>query len=263
MDSLLRLPIWVQALLATLFTYLLTALGAALVLLLRKPRKLLMDGMMAVGAGIMLASAFWSLLEPGISLANDLRQVSWLIAAAGFLCGAFALILGDWIYLRRIRTLHPEDSRRRTCMLIVSITLHNIPEGLAVGVAFGALAADGSAVLLTAAWMLALGIGIQNFPEGAAVSMPLLREGFSPRRSFFYGQLSGLVEPVAGLLGALLAASMRQALPFLMVFAAGAMIYVVLSELIPENQTSEHPAWMTLATMLGFTLMMALDVAFG
>lgn len=263
MDYLLQLPFWAQALVATLFTYSLTALGAAIVLLLRKPRKLLMDALMAIGGGIMLASAFWSLLEPGIAMAKEQQQAAWLVAASGLLCGAVSLILGDRIYLQHTMRVGSVCAERRTWLLIISITLHNIPEGLAVGVAFGALASGFIPELLRGAWLLALGIAVQNFPEGAAVSMPLLRDGYSPRRSFWYGQLSGSVEPLAGFVGALLAASIRQALPFLMAYAGGAMIYVVLSELIPECHKSERPTLMTFAALAGFTLMMILDVAFG
>ena len=263
MPFLFQLPCLLQALLATLMTYSFTLVGSALVLPFRREHPVLMDGMMAFGAGIMLASAFWSLLEPGIAMAARIGQISWVVSAIGFLSGAAFLLLGDACFARTFRRAGVQDSKRRCRLLIVSITLHNIPEGLAVGVAFGALASSVTIAQLNAAWMLALGIAIQNFPEGAAVSLPLLREGCSPKRAFWYGQLSGLVEPLAGCIGALLAASTQQILPFLLAFAGGAMVLVVVAELIPESQRQHSTSAMTVATMLGFTLMMILDVAFG
>lgn len=263
MALLCSLPCSMQAILATLMTYLFTALGAALVLVARRLRPDRLDSMLALGAGIMLASAFWSLLEPGISLADEIGQPSWLIASVGFLSGSAFLLLADRLFVPAAHAQAPNDPMRRTRLLIASITLHNIPEGLAVGVAFGALAVQPAATALRGAWLLALGIGIQNFPEGAAVSLPLLREGLSPGKAFHYGHLSGLVEPVAGLCGVLLAFSAQQLLPFLLCFAGGAMVLVVLSELVPESQRNPHPERMTVITLLGFVLMMVLDVAFG
>lgn len=262
MPSVFELPCLVQALLATMMTYAFTFAGSALVLLFRQERQSLMDGMMAFGAGIMLASAFWSLLDPGIAMASSNGQIAWLVCALGFLFGGVFLLLGDRIYEHFLCKHETNDSKRRCRLLIVSITLHNIPEGLAVGVAFGALASGMTPALLNGAWMLALGIAIQNFPEGAAVSLPLLREGCTPKRAFCYGQLSGLVEPIAGILGAILASLTQRALPFLLAFAGGAMILVVVSELIPESQRSRSSTAMTIATMLGFAVMMILDVAF-
>lgn len=263
MLRLFLLPAPVQALLATLVTYLFTMMGAALVLLIRRQHPTLMDALLALGAGIMLASSFWSLLAPGIDLAQTLSQPAWLIASCGFLCGSAFLQLGDQLVERLTHAERLNDHTRRVRMLIVSITLHNIPEGLAVGVAFGAFAVAPGNAVIRSAWMLALGIALQNFPEGAAVSLPLLREGFSKRHAFRMGHLSGLVEPIAGLLGALLAASVRQLLPFLLCFAGGAMILVVISELVPECCRSAHPRLMTLVLLLGFAFMMVLDVTFG
>lgn len=263
MPFLFALPADLQALLATLMMYLFTLLGAALVFFVRRHRPLFMDCMLALGAGIMLASAFWSLLEPGISLGRQLGQPSWLVIGLGILSGSTFLLLGDHAAAKLADPCFQSDSRRRVRMLIVSITLHNIPEGLAVGVAFGALAAIPSPLAIQSAWLLALGIALQNFPEGAAVSLPLLREGYSRRRAFRLGHLSGIVEPIAGLLGAVLAASVQDLLPFLLGFAGGAMILVVLSELNPECQRSSAPRLMTQITLLGFVLMMTLDVAFG
>ncbi len=264
MGELLNLSPVGQAALATAFTWLMTALGAAVVLLTKRTRPSVMDAMLAFGAGVMLASSYWSLLAPAISLAEELGQVGFAVAAGGFLCGCLLLLASDGIMARRM----PEagalsGSRRRSILLIASITLHNIPEGLAVGVTFGALAAQPTEAALTGAWMLAVGIGLQNFPEGAAVSLPLRREGWSRGRSFLVGQASGLVEPIAGILGALLALLVREALPFLLTFAAGAMVTVVIAELVPESQRNPRRMLMTLATVLGFALMMVLDVALG
>lgn len=263
MNSLFSLSYPVQALLATLFTWSVTALGAALVVLTRKTRPTIMDAMLGFGAGVMLASSFWSLLAPCIEMAGELHQISWLVASAGFLCGGALLMVGDAVLARCLsHTGSSLSERKRRCwMLITSITLHNIPEGLAVGVAFGALAFTGGDAALTGAWMLALGIGLQNFPEGAAVSLPLRREGMSRGKAFFLGQLSGIVEPIAGVLGALLAVTVREVLPFMLSFAAGAMVSVVVAELIPESQKNPRRNIMTLATLAGFTAMMILDVA--
>lgn len=253
-----------QSLLASLMTWGLTALGAALVIFTRRTHPIAMDGMLAFGAGVMLASAFWSLLSPAIELAGELGQSPVLTAAAGFLCGGLLLMVSDLLLARLLpNRLVMTDSRRRSALLISSITLHNIPEGLAVGVSFGALSALPTPAALTAAWMLAVGVGLQNFPEGAAVSLPLRREGLSRGRAFFWGQASALVEPVSAVLGCLLAVRVRSILPFALSFAAGAMVVVVIAELVPESRRSARPALMTLATMLGFTVMMILDVALG
>lgn len=252
-----------QALLATIFTWSVTALGAAVVLLVKKPRAAVMDCMLGFGAGVMMASSFWSLLEPGIAMSGALGQPGWLIACAGFLCGGALLTVGDAALNHVMPASTLSDSHRRSVMLITSITLHNIPEGLAVGVAFGALAFEASDAAVTGAWMLALGIGLQNFPEGAAVSLPLRREGMTRGRAFFIGQLSGIVEPIAGVLGAVLAVTVREVLPFMLCFAAGAMISVVVTELIPESQRSAKRNAVTWATMAGFAIMMVLDVALG
>ena len=264
MGELFTLSPLLQALLATLLTWLATALGAALVVLTRRAHPLLMDAFLAFGAGVMLASSFWSLLSPAIDLAGTLRQAAWLVSAAGFLCGGLLLLVADRVMARRLpATIAATDSRRRSILLIASITLHNIPEGLAVGVTFGALAAMPSSAALTAAWMLAIGIALQNFPEGAAVSLPLRREGMRRRRAFFFGQLSGAVEPVAAVFGCLLAVHVQGVLPFALAFAAGAMVVVVIAELVPESQRSRLPALMAAATLAGFAVMMMLDVGLG
>jgi len=258
LSELLNISPLLQSLLATLLTWSVTALGAALVLFTRRTHPLMMDALLAFGAGVMLASSYFSLLAPAIDMAEGLNQLPWLVSAAGFLAGGLILLLADAI-MRHL----PCAGRRRSILLVSSITLHNIPEGLAIGVSFGALAAAFSPAALTAAWMLAIGIALQNFPEGAAVSLPLRREGMSRGRAFFYGQLSGAVEPIAGVLGCLLAVYVQWLLPFLLAFAAGAMVVVVIGELVPESQRSLRPGLMSLATMAGFAVMMILDVALG
>lgn len=249
--------------LAGLFTWGVTALGAALVLLTRRFSPRAMDCMLGFGAGVMLASSFWSLLQPGLDQAEALAMNGWLTAALGLMGGAAAVKLGERLCHRLHLARQEGGSARRCQLLIAAITLHNVPEGMAVGVAFGALAGGGGAAALGGACMLALGIGLQNFPEGAAVSLPLRREGMSRGRAFFFGQLSGFVEPVSAVVGALLAATLRQALPFLLCFAAGAMLWVILTEIIPESQASEVRVPAAWWTMLGFCLMMVLDVALG
>ncbi|MBE5769518.1 MAG: ZIP family metal transporter [Clostridiales bacterium] len=251
-------PLW-QALAASLMTWGVTALGAGMVLAARRPRPLWLDAMLGFGAGVMLASSFWSLLAPAISRSEALGQTAWLICGIGFLVGGGLMLLCDAL----LRHLQPENPRqRRSHLLMWSITLHNIPEGLAVGVAFGA-AARGDTAALAAAWMLAIGIALQNFPEGAAVSLPLRREGYSVGRALWMGQLSGMVEPVAAVAGALLCLYVSAVLPFLLALAAGAMVAVVIAELVPESQRSSHAPLMTLATLVGFAVMMALDVTLG
>ena len=263
MNGLFSLSFPVQALLATLFTWSVTALGAALVVFTRRVRPTVMDAMLGFGAGVMLASSFWSLLAPSIDMATELGQLPWLVACIGFFCGGCILMLGDALLSRLLPASSASTSRKRCWMLITSITLHNIPEGLAVGVAFGALSFGTSEALLMGAWMLAIGIGLQNFPEGAAVSLPLRREGASRGAAFFLGQLSGAVEPIAGVLGALLAVTVREVLPFMLSFAAGAMVSVVISELVPESQRNPRRNLITLSTLCGFAVMMVLDVALG
>lgn len=264
MRELLTISPLLQAFLASLATWGLTAAGAALVVFTRRPHPLAMDGMLAFGAGVMLASSYWSLLSPALDLAETIGQSPFLVAAAGFLCGGLLMMLSDALLNRYLpQNLPVSSSKRRSLLLISSITLHNIPEGLAVGVSFGLLAARPSAAALSAAWMLALGIGLQNLPEGAAVSLPLRREGMNRRGAFFWGQASAIVEPIAAVLGALLAVYVQAVLPFTLSFAAGAMVAVVIAELVPESQRSACPAFMTLTTLLGFTVMMMLDVALG
>ncbi len=260
--------VW-QAFIATLFTWSITALGASLVFLLKKVNKTFMDGMLGFAAGVMIAASFWSLIIPGIDLANNLGINSLAIATLGFMTGGLFLFIGDNIYKFYIKN-HPKnkkesqnDKLKRCLMLILSITLHNIPEGLAIGVAFGSLQYGLEGSSLAGAIALALGIGLQNFPEGSAVSFPLRREGYSRKKAFFLGQASGIVEPIAGVLGALLVIKIRFILPFFLCLAAGCMIYVVIAELVPESQTNKQKDLMALFTLIGFVVMMILDIALG
>lgn len=252
----------VAALIATLFTYSVTALGAALVYFFKTINKSVLDAMLGFAAGVMIAASYWSLLNPAIEMADNLKLIPWLVVSIGFLCGGILLFIGDKIF-EKIKLSNTNSSLKRSIMLVSSITLHNIPEGLAVGVAFGSLAYNLDGASLNAALMLALGIGLQNFPEGTAVSVPLRREGLSRSKSFFYGQLSAIVEPIAGVLGAILVIKIRTLLPFLLSFAAGAMIYVVIEELVPESQTNSNKSLMALFTLIGFSVMMIMDVALG
>jgi ZIP family zinc transporter len=265
-----------QALLGTLFTWGMTALGAALVFFFRRINKIILNAMLGFASGVMIAASFWSLLQPAIVMAEDIGQIPYLVAALGFLAGGGFLMLVDHLLphmhagLGKSGEVHgPKTNLRRSILLVLAITLHNIPEGLAVGVAFGAAAAGVEGADLSGAFALALGIGLQNFPEGAAVSIPLRRDGMSRRKAFFYGQISGIVEPISAVIGVIAVQAFRHILPFALAFAAGAMIYVVVEELIPEarrQETDDQRVTADVATigvMLGFTVMMILDVALG
>lgn len=262
-------PVW-QALAGTLFTWGLTALGAMPVLFTARVNQKLLDTMLGLAAGVMIAASYWSLLAPAIELSEHLGALKWLPPLIGFLLGAVVLRIVD----RLLPHLHPgfqagdlpeglATSWRRSTLLVMAITLHNIPEGLAVGVAFGAAAAGQTGATLAGAVMLAVGIGLQNFPEGLAVAMPLRREGLSRGRALWYGQLSGIVEPIAGVLGAALVQVAQPILPYALAFAAGAMIFVVAEELIPEAQRKGNVDWATMGVILGFAIMMTLDVSLG
>jgi zinc transporter, ZIP family len=262
-------PIW-QALGATLFTWFVTALGASLVFGFKSINRRVLDSMLGFAAGVMIAASFWSLLAPAIIMAEEMGLPGWLPAVIGFLAGGGFLWLVDKILPHLHIGLPMEEAEgiktswKRSILLVLAITLHNIPEGLAVGVAFGALTAGYPAASLSGAIALALGIGLQNFPEGMAVSVPLRREGLSRLKSFWFGQLSGMVEPIAGLIGAAAVILIRPLLPYALAFAAGAMIYVVVEELIPEAQQNQHDTHSaTFGAMLGFAVMMLLDVALG
>jgi len=260
----------VQALIATLFTWSITALGAGVIFFFRTVNRKLLDGMLGFAAGVMTAASFWSLLAPAIEMAEqNSRLPSWVPAVAGFLLGGIFL----WSIDKILPHLHPgypieeaegiKTSWERSILLVLAITLHNIPEGLAVGVAFGAAGVGLPSTSVAGAVALAIGIGIQNFPEGLAVSAPLRREGLSVLRSFWYGQLSGIVEPIAGIVGAATVMVIRPILPYALAFAAGAMIFVVVEELIPESQLEKNTHIATGGAMVGFAIMMLLDVALG
>ncbi|MBQ9013907.1 MAG: ZIP family metal transporter [Bacilli bacterium] len=252
----------IQALIAGLFTYFITALGAALVLFMKKINKTFLDGMLGFSAGIMIAASFFSLLEPSIKISEELN-INLLFIIISFIFGGLFLLLGDKMYDHFDKKKKKKQNIKRCVMLITSITLHNIPEGMAIGVAFGSVIYGIPGASLAAAWIIALGIGIQNFPEGSAISLPLRREGFSRKKAFFYGQISGIVEPIAAVLGAILVMKIRILLPILLSFAAGAMIYVVIEELIPESQNNKKKNLMTIFTLIGFSIMMFLDISLG
>ena len=259
-----------QALVATLFTWGMTALGAALVFTTKSLNQKLFDGMLGFAGGVMIAASFWSLLAPAIEMAELNGLPSWFPAMTGFMLGAAFL----WGIDKVIPHLHPNmnvesaeglspEKRRRSTLLVLAITLHNIPEGLAIGVAFGAVAASFPSASLAGAIALAIGIGIQNLPEGTAVSMPLRRDGMSRRKSFMYGQISGMVEPIAAVIGALAVIFMEPLLPYALSFAAGAMIFVVVEEVIPASHENGNKDFASLFLIVGFTVMMVLDVALG
>ncbi len=258
-----------QALLATLFTWAVTAAGAALVFPFKSVGRKALDGMMGFAAGVMIAASFWSLLAPAIEMTAEQGGIPWIPPVIGFLLGG-AFLLGVDKVLPHLHLGFPREEAegiktnwKRSVLLVLAITLHNIPEGLAVGVAFGAAASGYPSATLGGAMALALGIGIQNFPEGTCVSVPLRREGVRPGKAFWYGQLSGAVEPVAGVLGALAVIFIKPILPYALAFAAGAMIFVVVEELIPESQLDKDTDTSTVFAMLGFAVMMTLDVALG
>ncbi|MBM3922073.1 MAG: ZIP family metal transporter [Sphingomonadales bacterium] len=262
-------PVW-SALLATTFTWLLTALGASLVFFFKKMDRSILDPMLGFTGGVMVAASFWSLLNPAIEISEKLYPgLSWMPAAVGFLLGALFIFMLDRVMPHLHLNFGLEESEglqtklHKTTLLILAITLHNIPEGLAVGVLFGAAAIGMEDASVASAITLAIGIGIQNFPEGIAVSMPLRRNGVSRFRSFWYGQLSAIVEPIAGVLGALAVVYIQPILPFALAFAAGAMIFVVVEEVIPETQRDRYTDRSVLAFIAGFLVMMILDVALG
>lgn len=250
------------------FTFAATAAGAAMVFLFRGEINVAFQRIfLGFAAGVMIAASVWSLLVPAIDMVEAQGGIGWIPAAGGFVLGGGFLLLLD----RVLPHLHPggdhpeglPSSMRRTTLLVLAVTLHNIPEGMAVGLSFALAAQEGDAGLFAGAVALALGMGLQNFPEGAAVSLPLKREGLSNSRAFLYGALSGIVEPMAGLIGVLMAAAMTGIMPWMLAFAAGAMIYVVVEELIPEANLGQHTHAGTMGVMAGFLVMMVLDVALG
>jgi Predicted divalent heavy-metal cations transporter len=257
-----------NAFIATLGTWFITMLGAATVVFFKKPNQKFLNLMLGFAAGVMIAASFWSLLQPAIESAELYLIVPpWLVTTVGFICGAVFIWISDKIVRRKQRDTEETNYKfNRVVMLILSITLHNIPEGLAVGVAFGALHGSNFSIEgFMGAVTIAVGIGLQNFPEGAAVSLPLRREGYSRRKSFLLGQASGMVEPFAGVIGSLAVVYIREALPFALSFAAGTMILVAVHELIPECQSNNkaHPYFATMGIISGFAVMMLLDVMLG
>lgn len=262
-----------QGLIATLFTWGVTALGAALVFFFKSVDRKILNTMLGFGAGVMIAASFWSLLNPAIELCGQLGYSQILLPSIGFVCGGIFIIFADKFmdkYSYGVITEKSDESNKesvvqkykKSILLVVAVTLHNIPEGLAVGVAFGGVAAGIPSATIGAAISLALGIGLQNFPEGAAVSLPLRRDGLSRGKSFLYGQASGIVEPISGVLGVIAAITIRSMLPFFLAFSAGAMIAVVGAELLPEASI-ENKSLTTIGVILGFIVMMILDVVLG
>jgi len=268
-DFLQNLHPIIQALVATCFTWAMTALGAAIVFSAKDISKKILDGMLGFTGGVMIAASYWSLLAPAIEMSEGRSFPAWLPAMVGFLAGGIFLRGADRVLPHLHLGFPLEEAEgisttwRRSTLLILAITLHNIPEGLAVGVAFGAVAAGFPSATLGGAIALAIGIGIQNFPEGLAVSMPLRREGMSRWKSFWYGQLSAIVEPIAGVIGAAAVILAQPILPYALGFAAGAMIFVVVEEVVPESQRGGNTDLATMGAMIGFVVMMVLDVAFG
>jgi len=254
-----------QAGLAGLFTWGVTALGASLVIFFKQINRIVLNGMLGFAAGVMIAASFWSLLAPAIEMSHG----GWIPPAVGFLLGALSLYVLDKIIPHLHLGFPMKDSEgiktswHRSVLLVMAITMHNIPEGLAVGVAFGAAYMGLESATLAGAIALTIGIGIQNFPEGAAVSVPLRREGFTRLKAFIYGQFSGMVEPIAAMTGAALVIMATPILPYALSFAAGAMMFVVVEELIPESQRGGYADFATIGAMVGFTVMMALDVGLG
>lgn len=258
-----------QALAANLGTWMMTAIGAALVFFFKQIRPLVLNTMLGFASGIMIAASFWSLLQPSIEMSEGGALPIWMPPAIGFVLGAGFLYLADkflpHMHFHEQKAEGVSTNMRRSALLVMAITLHNIPEGLAVGVAFGAAGVAGGTDGFLPAIAIAMGIGLQNLPEGAAVSIPLRREGLSRGKAFFYGQASGMVEPIAGVIGALLVTFITPILPYALAFAAGAMIYVVVEELIPESQSGSHQGthFATLGCLIGFVTMMILDLAIG
>ncbi|MCP3762915.1 ZIP family metal transporter [Domibacillus sp. A3M-37] len=256
-----------QALIGGLISWGMTALGAAVVFFFRDIKESVMKMMMGFAAGVMIAASFWSLLAPAIEFSEENGQIAWLPPVIGFLLGGVFLrqldVVVPHVHVGRTKGEGPSTQLKKTTLLFLAITLHNIPEGLAIGVAFGAAALDMNGATVAAALALAFGIGIQNMPEGAAVSVPLRGEGMSRTKAFNYGQMSAIVEPIAAVIGAAAVLFIQPILPYALAFAAGAMIFVVVEELIPESQSSRNTDLATMGVMVGFALMMVLDVALG
>lgn len=249
----------VQAFLAGSFTFLITMLGSATVFLFKKINKTIMNSMLAISAGIMLSASFFSLLNPAIDIAKDLNMIVWIVILTGFLFGVIVLLCSDKILEKKIQN-NSISNLKRCIMLFTSITLHNIPEGLVIGVAFGATKYGDYRSNIFSAIALTIGIAIQNFPEGSAISLPMRRENFSRFMAFLWGTLSASVEPIFAIVGALLVLKIQVLLPFILSFTAGAMMFVTFLELIPECQTNSKKGLMTLFIIIGFSIMMILEL---
>ena len=258
--QILSLNLLTQSLIAGLFTYSITLLGASIVLIIKKMNKNFLDYMLGLSSGIMLAASIFSLLNPAIELSKEITNYKILFVVLGLISGCLFLLITNLLFDHKLSN---KSNLKRSIMLMTSVTIHNIPEGMAIGVAFGSFMNNIPGTNLLSAWIIALGIGIQNFPEGLIVSLPLRREGISKGKAFFFGQLSAIVEPIFSVLGALLVIKVRILMPFLLSFAAGAMLYVVIIDLIPESQINKNKNLVTLFTILGFILMMVLDVLLG
>lgn len=250
----------IQALLASIFTFLITSFGAASVFLFKKYNKTLLDIFLSFSAGVMIAASFFSLINPAMEMSKNLDLVPINVLVIGILGGTLLLFIGDKLFERKIKI---SKDKKRISLLIFSIVLHNIPEGMAIGVAFGSVVYGLDGATVGAAITLAIGIGIQNFPEGSAISLPLLGSGISKTKSFIIGSLSAIVEPISAVIGAILVLKVNVILPYLLAFAAGAMLYVVVEEIIPESQNTEKKDLMAFITILGFSLMMILDIVLG
>ena len=263
MNIFLEMNVVLQAFLAATFTFLITSLGSALVFCFKKVNKNISDIILGISAGIMLAASYFSLLNPAIESAKTLSNCAALVVAFGFFLGGLLLFTTDKIFSKLIKKKQKKDNSKKIFLLVSSITIHNIPEGLSIGVAFGSVFYGLPGATTLAAIGLALGIGLQNFPEGCAVSLPLRQAGMSRMKAFLIGALSGMVEPIAAVIGAILVLKVQFVMPILLSFAAGAMIYVIVEELIPESQQNSNQDIVTLYTLVGFIIMMILDVALG
>lgn len=263
MNIFLEMNVILQAFLAATFTFLITSLGSALVFCFKKVNKNISDIILGISAGIMLAASYFSLLNPAIESAKTLSNCAALVVAFGFFLGGLLLFTTDKIFSKIMKKKKKKDNSKKIFLLVSSITIHNIPEGLSIGVAFGSVFYGLPGATTLAALGLALGIGLQNFPEGCAVSLPLRQAGMSRMKAFLIGALSGLVEPIAAVIGAILVLKVQFVMPILLSFAAGAMIYVIVEELIPESQQNSNQDIVTLYTLVGFIIMMILDVALG
>lgn len=263
MEIFFSMNVVMQAFIASIFTFLITSLGSAIVFFFKKVNKNIMDSMLGLAAGVMISASYFSLLAPAISQAESLNMISYIIVSFGFLLGGLLLYASDIFFTKKLSKKDENNKFKRMFLLISSIVIHNIPEGLSIGVAFGSAFYHIDGATSLSALGLAIGIGIQNFPEGSAISLPLRREGMSRTKSFLVGALSGIVEPISAVVGALLVLKVINIMPILLAFAAGAMIYVVVEELIPESQTNEKKDLMALWTIIGFIIMMILDIALG